>query len=216
MNYIYDIILNFTDTNFYYDFYEWKQDDKLINIKKIPIFKVDKKTINDFINNSIKVDKKFLKTIEGKSIQLKKDKYDYLCLLSNTEKTIGVDFDNNGKLIYISSMLIDEENDANNLAKKLINHKIIYKKNKKNKINYTMLREDYIKKIFIERKIKNIYNNKSFNELKYLYFEIFNKIGDDYNSMYKDIIDSLNSYADEKYNSLYEVLINEKKLIEKK
>lgn len=215
MNYLYDIILNFTDTNLYYDFYEWKQDDKLINIKKIPVFKVDKKIISEFINYNIKVDKSFLKKIEGKAILSKKDKYDYICLLSNTEKTIGVCFDNNGKLLYISSMLIDEENDANSLSKKLTNNKITYKKNKKNKINYTMLREDYIKRLFIEKKIKNIYNNQNFNELKYLYFEIFNKIDNDYNSMYKDMINGLNSYVDEKYNSLYEVLIN-KKLIEKK
>ena len=215
MNYLYDIILNFTDTNLYYDFYEWKQDDKLINIKKIPVFKVDKKIISEFINYNIKVDKSFLKKIEGKAILSKKDKYDYICLLSNTEKTIGVCFDNNGKLLYISSMLIDEENDANTLSKKLTNNKITYKKNKKNKINYTMLREDYIKRLFIEKKIKNIYNNQNFNELKYLYFEIFNKIDNDYNSMYKDMINGLNSYVDEKYNSLYEVLIN-KKLIEKK
>lgn len=215
MNYLYDIILNFTDTNLYYDFYEWKQDDKLINIKKIPVFKVDKKIISEFINYNIKVDKSFLKKIEGKAILSKKDKYDYICLLSNTEKTIGVCFDNNGKLLYISSMLIDEENDANTLSKKLTNNKITYKKNKKNIINYTMLREDYIKRLFIEKKIKNIYNNQNFNELKYLYFEIFNKIDNDYNSMYKDMINGLNSYVDEKYNSLYEVLIN-KKLIEKK
>ena len=30
MDYIYDIVLNFNDD--YYEFYEWKQEDKIINI----------------------------------------------------------------------------------------------------------------------------------------------------------------------------------------
>ena len=38
MDYIYDIVLNFNDD--YYEFYEWKQEDKIINIKKIPIYKI--------------------------------------------------------------------------------------------------------------------------------------------------------------------------------
>ena len=33
MDYIYDIVLNFQ--NEYYDFFEWKSTDKVINIKKI-------------------------------------------------------------------------------------------------------------------------------------------------------------------------------------
>ena len=36
MDYIYDIVLNFQ--NDYYDFYEWKQSNKIINVKKIIIF----------------------------------------------------------------------------------------------------------------------------------------------------------------------------------
>ena len=33
MNYIYDIVLNFNKD--YYEFYEWKKSDKVINVKKI-------------------------------------------------------------------------------------------------------------------------------------------------------------------------------------
>ena len=34
MEYVYDIVLNFD--NYYYDFYEWKTTDKIINIKNDP------------------------------------------------------------------------------------------------------------------------------------------------------------------------------------
>ena len=37
MEYVYDIVLNFMDK--YYDYYEWKKKDRIINIKKIPLFK---------------------------------------------------------------------------------------------------------------------------------------------------------------------------------
>ena len=35
MDYIYDIVLNFHEN--YYEFYEWKSSDKIINVKKITI-----------------------------------------------------------------------------------------------------------------------------------------------------------------------------------
>ena len=38
MNYVYDIYLNLN--NVLYDFFDWDKNDKLIHIKKIPIFKI--------------------------------------------------------------------------------------------------------------------------------------------------------------------------------
>ena len=39
MNYIYDIVLNFNKE--LYEFFEWKDDDNLINIRKIPLIKIN-------------------------------------------------------------------------------------------------------------------------------------------------------------------------------
>ena len=36
MDYIYDIVLNFQ--NNYYEFYEWKTSDKIINVKKMLVY----------------------------------------------------------------------------------------------------------------------------------------------------------------------------------
>ena len=36
MNYIYDILLNFNDSENYFEFYEWKEDDIFEHIKKYP------------------------------------------------------------------------------------------------------------------------------------------------------------------------------------
>ena len=38
MDYIYDIVLNFNDD--YYEFYEWKQEDKIINISEVKLSEV--------------------------------------------------------------------------------------------------------------------------------------------------------------------------------
>ena len=38
MDYIYDIVLNFQSN--YYEFYEWKTTDKIINVKKILVYLV--------------------------------------------------------------------------------------------------------------------------------------------------------------------------------
>ena len=38
MEYIYDIVLNFNDC--YYEFYEWNSKDKIINVKKIPVYRI--------------------------------------------------------------------------------------------------------------------------------------------------------------------------------
>ena len=38
MNYIYDVVLNFNKE--FYEYFEWKKKDNIINIKKIPVFNV--------------------------------------------------------------------------------------------------------------------------------------------------------------------------------
>ena len=47
MNYYYDIVVNFQDTN--YMFYDWNEKDNIEFIKKIPIFQVTTNTLKDFI-----------------------------------------------------------------------------------------------------------------------------------------------------------------------
>ena len=48
MNYYYDIVVNFQDTN--YMFYDWNEKDNIEFIKKIPIFQVTTNTLKDFIS----------------------------------------------------------------------------------------------------------------------------------------------------------------------
>ena len=54
MDYVYDIVLNFQTT--YYDFYEWKSTDNIINIKKLPIYKITNKDYLNLKHHDITID----------------------------------------------------------------------------------------------------------------------------------------------------------------
>ena len=45
MIYVYDILLNLQPIEESLEFYEWKQDDLIEHIKKVPLFKVSKTLI---------------------------------------------------------------------------------------------------------------------------------------------------------------------------
>ena len=66
MIYIYDILLNFNNERLI-DFYEWEVTDDIYDIKRIPLFRVDSKTINDLEFNTVKFNNEFLDKIIYKS-----------------------------------------------------------------------------------------------------------------------------------------------------
>ena len=117
MDYIYDISLNFNDE--YFDFYEWNKDDKIINIRKIPIFKVNNKTFYDFRMNKVLIDKEFLKLINNHTEYFfnKTIKLMTAFLLTDGLDIIALKIDKNMKY---SSLLVNEELDIleNNVIKK--------------------------------------------------------------------------------------------------
>lgn len=192
MNYIYDVILNFTN-NYYYELYEWDKKDNLLNFKKIPIFYVNNTVIEDFINYIIKIDKKMLRMIENQSIVSKKEKINHLysMIISNGKKSIGVEFDKNGISKYKSAMLLDEEEDVNRIA---INNKLSIIKYTKLSFNKKkLLRQEAYKKELIVKELRKIYNQKEYGKLKYIYYEINNKILNDYDLIFNNLINSIDN-----------------------
>ena len=65
MNYIYDIYLNFNKD--LYDFFDWNKNDKLIHIKKIPIFKISEENFKMYVHNSIIINNTFLNSVYNKT-----------------------------------------------------------------------------------------------------------------------------------------------------
>lgn len=202
MNYIYDIVLNFQDK--YYQFFEWNRFDKIKNITRLAVYHIEDEDLNNFIYNQITIDNNFLETIKQENKKYKQ----LMCLVSNTNQTIGLLFSKEGKLKKRSSLLFEEENEVNNFAKELPITKIKYLENIPQKPNNNL-------RIEIEKKeaLSNfIIQTKDILPLKYLYYEYFQKESDNYNEIKSTLLNILEEEWTPNKNKLYS-LIN---LLEKK
>lgn len=74
MTYIYDVLLNFSDTERIVEFFEWNNNDSIDHIKRIPLIRISSKSLNDLINNNIVVEKEFLDKIKDLTLMYKKTK----------------------------------------------------------------------------------------------------------------------------------------------
>ena len=212
MNYIYDILLNFQKE--FYDFYEWNQNDKLIHIKKIPIFKINDNDYINIKNSLIKIDKNFLLKIFNKTEMLTKTKtrkLNYLFLISTGYESMGIKLNKNGININKSSLLLNENEEISNIAYNLetttIKYEIIQKKNK----NYLLTRKEQEVQNYILKKLNKLNKLKKIEILKFLYLECFNKKENNPNT----IINNL-EYEIKNNTKNYEIIYNFFKTIEQK
>lgn len=197
MTYIYDILLNFNEE--YFDFYDWNKNDKIIHIKKIPIYKVNEQDLINIFNNHIKFDSLFLDGIKDKTeVFLKHEvkKLKYSCLLCANEKIVAINIDLDGYVIGVSDLLIDEYSEIIDNSKdfKSLDVKYIIGNNKK--IEKFKTRKDKYKENFILKELKK-FNDE---ELKYIYYEMYLENENEK----KKILERLASWPDR--DSLYNLI----------
>lgn len=196
MNYIFDIVLNFHKN--YYNFFEWNRTDKIKNIYKISIYRISDNDLIDLKYNQIKVSDSFINKIKEDNPKNKK----IICLVSNTKTTTGLLFDNSGNLLKRSSLLFEEETEANNISKTLPITKIEYQQN--SKVNQTnIIRIEKEKKELLENFIKDLTDEYT---LKYLYYEYFNEECDNLSTIKKILLKELDSEWSLKKNNLYQII----------
>ena len=173
MEYIYDIVLNFQDK--YYEFYEWYPKDKIINIKKIPIYKI---TTKDYLNI-----KKNLVIIDRNTLP-KKSK---IFLLTNSIEVIGILLDKYGKIIKISSLLFDEADDIlkDKDEIKLIDIKYRILKRRHQKL---ISRQNQEKQNYINKYLKSLDLSKDEYLIKYLYYDIYGLEEENINTAYNKLL----------------------------
>ena len=172
MNYIYNIYLNFNKE--YYDFYDWYDTDNIIQISKIPIIRIDTNSFIEIISNNIKIDNILFKSIYNKNNT-------YL-IITDTRNSIALKFNNNKESTMISSFNIEDEYQILNKSKKLKLYNIKYEILSKRQYIYET-RDTYTKNKYL---LNNI-NKLSYDTLKYIYYECFNKEEKIYNKMLKEI-----------------------------
>ena len=171
MNYIYDIVLNFNKE--LYEFFEWKDDDNLINIRKIPLIKINDDDFVSLLYNKIKIEKLVLDTFKKKfSLYSEEINGNVICIVTNGQRAMGVMFDQLGNLIGKSAMLLDEEEEVLEESENLEETKLLYEINKTQQVNIKLSRVEIEKKQYIENFLNAIDDIKI---LKYIYFDYFDR-----------------------------------------
>ncbi len=205
MNYIYDIILNFNQE--YYPFYEWKKSDNIINIRKIPCFKVKDQDYLDLKHNQITIQEDFINKINNaSSIYLEDNLHNNICLVTNGKEAMGLSFDEKGNLQKRSSTIFDEEQE------------IIEESHHQKITNLKFIKNNPIKPQYIGRieKEKRTYLNKYLSKLnettdnvtiKYLYYEYFEKENEDSHYTKKALLNTLKQEWNNKLDRLYQLVL---------
>lgn len=208
MNYIYDISLNLNKNNLY-EFYEWKEEDQVEFILKIPVYKVDVDTFYDIKENDIIINKEFLINIFDKtevytetSINLIR----YACVFAYDEGAVAVEFDSDGNNYMKSNLSIDDEVDVlevtNTMKYSIIDYKI--KGKKVNKVRFCT-RSEAEDEDYILNRINNMYNNKERAKLKYIFYELYNEKLDNEEKIYSKLVNVIKN-NDIKMKKLKEII----------
>lgn len=201
MNFIYDIVLNFNKN--YYNFFEWNKKDNITNIKKIPLFLVDKDTYEIMKYDNVTVDSNFIEVIRDKTFTFSRVKLGPSCLITNGKEVLGLLFKENGMLIKRSSLLLDEEDEVIDEAIDNDIYKIEI-------IKHHKLKHENVNRIEKEKKeflIKYINKEKSDINLKYLYYDYFEKEENNINVIKNNLIKEIKDNWNRKFDNFYETVM---------
>ena len=200
MNFIYDIVLNFNKD--FYNFFEWNKNDNIINVKKIPIFLIDNDTFTSMKYDNVIVSKEFIDLIKDKTYTYTRSKLGISCLISNNKEVIAVLFNDNGNLIKRSSIMLDEEEEVLDE----IENDSLYKINiiKRRKVNIENVNRNIKeKKDFL---IKYINEEKNDINLKYLYYDYFEKDENNIKIIKNELIKEIKNNWNKKLNNFYDTV----------
>lgn len=202
MNYYYDVVLNFFDTNML--FYEWNKFDNLELYKRVPIIQVNSKTLKDFINNNVVVDKNFLEIIKDKA-KKKGDCPSYIAIFADRNGSIALEFDEKGNTLYRSFLDIDDDLNISEFLYTVDIMKVSYEIKDEIKYNDSLRMEEEIK-LLIKTEVNSLYKKKDFVKLKYLYMEWFNKVPYDNEQIYDYMVNKLNDKVGIEEKRIYDLI----------
>lgn len=205
MDYINDLILNFNDCRDLFEFYEWSNKDKILNVDKIPVMRISKSQMNNILKKRIRLNKTFLNKIKNKTIISEYTTLKYCLLVTDLNRVIALKFDDSGEVVESSSLLFDEE-DA--VIDECFNFK-------EENLDYDVV-ETYEDKSFLTRqekmmrdklliKLRNLYENKVYDEIDYLYEELFDEKRN-VHEKYEYLVRNIEENYEGKYNKLYDII----------
>ena len=217
MIYTYDILLNWTKGERLKEFYELTLEDDLEHIKKMPIIRIRESLLKDLLTSKVKIDKSFLSKIKYKSesyFHNEIDVIDYAFIVTTEKKSLALELDDEGNVMYKSSLLIDEEEEILEIGEDLVVMDIPYEViSKTNNISYLTRKEEEERR-FLTKEIKKIKQNKEKSKLNYLYKEFFiddvESFNDKLTILEKEISKDYNSFHHKLYNLLKLTTIKKK------
>lgn len=206
MNYIYDILVNFNDGDRLIEFFEWNETDLFEHIKKIPIYRISSKQLQEICTNKIILDKEHLLSIKNKTLLYNNTDIKYSLIVTDLNKAIALEFNNEGEVISRSTFLLDEEESIIEEARIFKEEVIKYELSDQYKIDYYLTREEVFKKNYLLKELKFLEKNKDREKLNYLYEEIFKKDNLTYKERILRLIENIKNNYNFKHNELYEII----------
>lgn len=202
MEYIYDILLNYNKE--FYEFYEWKNKDNIINVRKIPCFKVSEDVYIKLKYNIVVLGEKFVEMIKGKTSYYTSNRgNNNLCIFTSKKDAFGAMIDNKGRIIQRSSLLLEESEEIIEefADKKITDINIIRNQNSKCTKVGRLERER-------KQEIKqNINNDKlGIEKLKYIFYDYFEEEENNDKIIKQKILKELNKPWNKKLNNMYNTI----------
>jgi len=205
MNYIYDLVLNFSNGDSFLEFYEWREKDKIQTIQRIPIIKIDRIQMNDILNKCIRVQKDFLDRIYNKTLLEDGNLIEYALLVTDISKVVALKFNESGEVVGRSSLLLDEEEAVIDESLDYDNFELKYLVTKSFPKYDFLTREDRQIRDDLLINLKELYNSKNYDEINYLYEELYSEQRSIHNK-YKFLMEDIKNNYSSKYNKLYEII----------
>lgn len=207
MTYIYDVLLNFTEDERVYEFFEWEKDDEVEHIKRIPLYRVSTKSLEEILTHNIILNIDFLEEIKDKTLSYKKNiNLEYAMLVTDLNKIIALEFNNKGKIIARSNLLLDEEEEIIEEAYDVLEEKIIYTLDNKIKRTSFLTRKEEKQQKYLIQEINYLYKEKLYDKLNFLYNELYTKDNIPIDKKYEILIQDLTNNYNYKHNNLYEIV----------
>lgn len=206
MNYIYDILVNFNDGDRLIEFFEWNETDLFEHIKKIPIYRISSKQMQEICNNKIILDKEHLIRIKSKTQLYNNTDIKYALIVTDLNKAIALEFNNQGEVISRSTFLLDEEESIIEEAYNFKEELLKYELSDEYKIDYYLTRKELFKKNYLLKELNFLEKNKDYEKLNYLYEEIFKKDNLTYKERILRLIENIKNNYNFKHNELYEII----------
>ena len=208
MNYYYDLTLNFK-TNNLYKFYEWELSDGLIEIKKIPIKRVDEKTFINISKYKGVVSDNFLLTIKNKTTYKKGSRINiikYACIITDTKFCLALLFNKKGEIISRSNLLLEDELNVIEIACSVKKeHLSFIKQEEIIETNYLRQEINMIEKI--KKELSKALEENDKNKLKYFYLEWFNKENNNIKQIYQEMMNELDKDNPFNLNKIYQLIL---------